>query len=145
MREQLTQFDATLENLEAISNFLTTFMRDSELQEDQIYHFEISTDEHVSNLIEHAFKDRSNPVITIICRDNDDKVQVIICDDSAGFDPRNYSIPDLVNQPIYEIPPGGFGNYFICKLIDDVEYIQRPFEKNELILTMLKQSANKQE
>ena len=117
-------------------------MGTSELSEEQIYHFEVSTDEHVSNLIEHAFKDRAEPVIAITCRDDDDKAQVIICDDTAGFDPRNYSVPDLENQPIYEIPPGGFGNYFICKLIDDVEYIQRPFVKNELILTIFKRSTN---
>jgi anti-sigma regulatory factor (Ser/Thr protein kinase) len=63
---------------------------------------------------------------------------VIIADKSEGFDPRQHSIPDFDGKTIYEIPPGGLGNYFICKLMDDVEYIHRPYVENELILTMLK-------
>lgn len=142
MREQYREFEADLQNLERISQFIKVFMEASALPEEQIYHFEVSADEHVSNLIEHAFKNRSNPLIGITCREDADKAQVIICDDSAGFDPRNYSVPDLETQPIYEIPPGGFGNYFICKLMDDVEYIHHPYVKNELILTMFKHSVN---
>ncbi|MDY0091755.1 MAG: ATP-binding protein [Candidatus Vecturithrix sp.] len=142
MREEHAQFEAVLANLERIAKFITEFMETSGLSEEQVYHFEISTDEHVSNLIEHAFKNRSNPLIDITCREDADKAQVIICDDSAGFDPRNYTVPDLENQPIYEIPPGGFGNYFICKLMDEVEYIHHPYVKNKLILTMLKHAMN---
>jgi len=145
MREQSVEFEAVLQNLEPITQFIKAFMEGSALPEEQIYHFEVSADEHVSNLIEHAFKNRSHPLIGITCREDADKTQVIISDDSAGFDPRNYSVPDLENQPIYEIPPGGFGNYFICKLMDDVEYIHHPYVKNELILTMLKRSTNHKE
>ncbi len=81
MREEHAQFEAVLANLERIAKFITQFMETSGLSEEQVYHFEISTDEHVSNLIEHAFKNRSNPLIDITCREDADKAQVIICDD----------------------------------------------------------------
>ena len=81
-------------------------------------------------------------MLTVTCRDDDSKSQVVIADNSEGFDPRNYSIPDVDNAAIYELPPGGFGNYFICELMDDVEYIHRPFIKNELILTIYKHQTD---
>ncbi len=31
----------------------------------------------------------------------------------------DYTVPDLENQPIYEIPPGD-SEVFICKLMDEV-------------------------
>jgi anti-sigma regulatory factor (Ser/Thr protein kinase) len=138
MREQQSQFEAILDNLEPIGNFIAAFMREAKLPDEQIYNFAVSSDEHVSNLIEHAFNERSDRMITVICRDEVSKAQVIVVDRSKGFDPRHYSIPDVEGSAIYELPPGGFGNYFICELMDDVEYIHEPYVKNELILTMYK-------
>lgn len=140
MREQQAQFEAILENLEPIGTFISGFMIAADLREDYINDFEVAADEHISNLIEHAFCEAPGHFITIICRDDESKTQVMILDKSQGFDPRQYSLPDLEEMPIYEIPPGGFGNYFICKLMDDIEYIHRPYEKNTLILTKSKQT-----
>ena len=138
MKEQQSQFEATLENLESIGSFISGFMKETTLSEEQIYNFEVSVDEHVSNLIEHAFKKKSDQMITVVCRDEASKAQVIIADRSEGFDPRQYSIPHIEEKAIYEIPPGGLGNYFICELVDEVEYIQQSYVRNELILTMYK-------
>jgi len=142
MREALSEFEATLDSLEPLRRFVADFMRSAHLSEDQIYNFEISVDEHAVNLIEHAFQSLPGHMLTVICRDDDSKSQVIIVDNSEGFDPRNYSVPDVEGTAIYELPPGGFGNYFICTLMDDVEYIHRPFIKNELILTVYKHQAD---
>ena len=62
---------------------------------------------------------------------------------ASGFDPRHYSIPDMEGEAIYELPPGGFGNYFICELMDEVDYIHQPYVKNELILTVYKNTVYK--
>ncbi|MBD3308391.1 hypothetical protein GF339_18280 [candidate division KSB3 bacterium] len=139
MREQYAHFEATLENLEPIATFISTFfLQDSALSDEKINNFEVSVDEHISNLVEHALKDATDSMLTITCRDDSTKAQVIIADKTAGFDPRNYTVPDLNGKAIYEIPPGGFGNYFICELMDDVEYTHHPFVNNELILTVYK-------
>lgn len=139
MREQAAQFEATLASCGPIRNWVNQFMTDAHLAEEQIYNLQVSVDEHVANLIEHAFPDVAHPHIEITCRDDERRAQVIIADPSAGFDPRNFTVPDIEGQPIYEIAPGGFGNYFISELTDEVEYIHRPYEKNELILTMYKE------
>ena len=136
MQEQTSRFEARLENLEPVGRFIAHFMQAAHLCDEQIYNFEVSVDEHFSNLVEHAFHGNSKEAITITCREDHAKVQVIITDASAGFDPRHYSVPDVGERTIYELPPGGFGNYFICELMDEVDYIHRPYVKNELILTV---------
>lgn len=138
MKEQQRQFDANLESLEPIGGFISECMEESGLSEDQIYNFQVSADEHVTNLVEHAFPDSSGQMLTVICRDDDTQAQVCIADSSAGFDPRQYTVPDIEGVPIYEMAPGGFGNYFICELMDKVDYIQNPHVRNELILTVYK-------
>lgn len=137
MTEQFATFEAALDNLETIGRFIANYMREeAKLPDDLINNFEVSVDEHVSNLIEHAFPQQPNHLITIICRHDDRNAQVSIIDDSAGFDPRGYKIPHVDDSAIYELPPGGFGNYFICELMDHVEYLNQPGMRNELILTI---------
>lgn len=139
MTEQLGTFEAILDNLEEIGRFVSTFMHEeAKLSDDLVNNFEVSVDEHVANLIEHAFRQQPNHAITIICRHDDNNAQVSIIDDSAGFDPRGYKKPHLDENAIYELPPGGFGNYFICNLMDHVEYLHQPGIRNELILTIEK-------
>ena len=138
MREQTSRFQVTLENLERIGVFIAHFMTEAHLSDEQIHNFELSVDEHFSNLVEHAFRRHPEEEIILTCREDPVKAQIIITDSSAGFDPRNYSIPDVEGKPIYELPPGGFGNYFICELMDEVDYIHQPYVKNELILTVYK-------
>lgn len=140
MMEKTAEFSAKLENLESVRTFIADFMRSQQLSEEQIYNFELAADEHFTNLIEHAFRFDDQRFTTITCSFDDSKAQVIIADDSEGFDPRHYSIPDLEETPIYEIPPGGLGNYFICELMDQVDYIQNPNIENKLILTVYKNS-----
>jgi anti-sigma regulatory factor (Ser/Thr protein kinase) len=138
MREQTQSFPATLSSCEPIRNWVMAFMTAAQLSSEQVYNFQVAVDEHIANLIEHAFPQVANPIIEIACREDERQAQIIIAEASAGFDPRQFSIPDVEGRPIYEIPPGGFGNYFICELMDDVQYIHRPYERNELILTIYK-------
>ena len=137
MKERVATFEAVLENLEVICRFVANYMREeAKLSDDVINNFEVSVDEHLSNLIEHAFQQQPDHIITIICRHDEQKAQVSIIDDSMGFDPRGYKIPHVDENAIYELPPGGFGNYFICELMDHVEYLHQPGIRNELILTI---------
>jgi anti-sigma regulatory factor (Ser/Thr protein kinase) len=131
MKEQTSRFEVNLANLEQIRMFISKFMQEACLCDEQIHNFEVSADEHFSNLI------------SITCREDHVKAQVTIADTSAGFDPRHYSIPDVEKEAVYELPPGGFGNYFICELMDEVDYIHQPYVKNELILTVYKKNRHK--
>jgi anti-sigma regulatory factor (Ser/Thr protein kinase) len=144
MKEQTSQFQAKLDHLERVGAFISHFMREAHLADDQIYNFGVAVDEHFTNLVEHAFPGNPDAEITITCRDDGTKAQVLIIDDSAGFDPRQHQKPNVEAQAIYELPPGGFGNYFICQLMDEVDYIHQPHIKNVLILTMYKHQQPQQ-
>jgi anti-anti-sigma factor len=141
MREETAQFATKLDKVEQVRIFVQQFMANAHLTDEQIYNFQIAVDEHFVNLVEHAFDGNSTHYITIACQEDDQKAQIIIRDSSKGFDPRNYSIPNIAETPIAEVSPGGFGNYFISELIDEVEYIHRPYDNNELILTMYTQGT----
>ena len=63
MREELSEFEATLDNLESMGRFVSEFMKAAHLSDDHINNFEVSVDEHVSNLIEHRLSKPSWPYV----------------------------------------------------------------------------------
>ncbi len=136
IREASAQFETTLANCEALGRFVSQFTQQAGLSDEQGYNMQIAVDEHFVNLVEHAFHDQPGNLITVACRQDSCQVQVKIFDASAGFDPRNFAIPDVENTPVADLKPGGFGNYFISELMDEVEYIHQPYQENTLILTM---------
>ncbi len=136
MREVSAKFDAALANCEAVERFVSQFTQEAGLSDDQRYNVQIAVDEHFVNLVEHAFAGESDKSITILCGQDSHHVQIKISDSSAGFDPRRFTIPDVEKTQIADLKPGGFGNYFISELMDKVEYIHQPYQKNTLILTV---------
>lgn len=136
MREVSAKFEAMLANCEAVEGFVNQFTQEAGLSDEQCYNVRISVDEHFVNLVEHAFTGGSDNIVTILCRQDRHQVQIKISDSSAGFDPRRFTIPDVEKTPIADLKPGGFGNYFISELMDKVEYVHQPYQKNTLILTV---------
>lgn len=136
MKEISAQFEARLANCEAIAAFVRQCTQHADLSDEQRHNLQIAVDEHFANLVEHAFQDQPDNMITITYQENSQHVQMRISDASAGFDPRNFVIPDVEGTPVTDLKPGGFGNYFISELMDDVEYIHQPYTENTLILTV---------
>jgi anti-sigma regulatory factor (Ser/Thr protein kinase) len=136
MKEMSAQFEATLASCEAIAAFVRQCTQDARLSDEQRHNLQIAVDEHFANLIEHAFQDQPESLITLTYQENSQQVQMKISDASAGFDPRNFVVPDVEGTPVNDLKPGGFGNYFISELMDNVEYIHQPYTENTLILTV---------
>jgi anti-sigma regulatory factor (Ser/Thr protein kinase) len=147
MKEMSAQFEATLANCEAIAAFVRQCTQHAKLSDEQRHNLQIAVDEHFANLVEHAFQDQPESLISITYQENSHQVQMKISDASAGFDPRNFVIPDVEGTPVTDLKPGGFGNYFISELMDNVEYIHQPYTENTLILTVYtsRPSANNKE
>lgn len=136
MREVSARFEATIANCESVRTFVRQCTQQTALSDEQRHNLLIAVDEHFVNLVEHAFKGQTGAVVTVVCRQDEKQVQVKIIDASAGFDPRNFVIPDVEGVPVDDLTPGGFGNYFISELMDDVDYIHQPYKENTLILTV---------
>ena len=142
MREASAKFKATLANCEVVGRFVNQFTQQTGLSADQRSNVQIAVDEHFVNLVEHAFQGQADNIITITCGHDRQQVQIKISDASAGFDPRCFVVPDVEKTPVADLKPGGFGNYFISELMDNVEYIHQPYQKNTLILTVYFESPS---
>ena len=102
-----------------------------------VNHCELAVDEAVTNIIEHSYGSRgADKVIDIIVREDSSKFSITIVDEGPPFDPLQGQEPDPL-QALEDRPDqgGGWGVFFIKKLMDDVGYQYRA-ERNHL--TMVK-------
>jgi anti-sigma regulatory factor (Ser/Thr protein kinase) len=85
--------------------------------------------------VEHGYgRSNADKVIDIICCSENDRFTITVLDDSRAFDP--FSKPDAdPEMALSERERGGWGIYFIKKVMDEVAY-QRQGDRNQL--TMVK-------
>lgn len=104
------------------------------LDERAIYHCQMAVDEALTNIIEHGYgfqaDDRS---IEVVCTTDPGRFITTISDDSPPFNPLEHAAPDP-EAPLDAREPGGWGIYFIRRLMDDVAY-RFADGRNHLILT----------
>ena len=103
------------------------------LDERAVYHCQMAVDETLTNIIEHGFQfqDTDN-TIEVVCQTEPERFLIVIRDDSPAFNPLEHEAPDPA-APLDTREPGGWGIYFIRRLMDDVQY-QRVGNFNQLVL-----------
>ncbi|MBN2472254.1 MAG: anti-sigma factor antagonist [Anaerolineae bacterium] len=106
-----------------VCDFVVATARRANLNERAVYHCQMAVDEACTNIIEHGFasSEQHGGQIETICQDDAGQFTIIICDDGPPFDPTRQSDPDP-NTPLTEREPGGWGVYFIKKMMDSVAY-----------------------
>jgi serine/threonine-protein kinase RsbW len=110
------------ERVPDVCDFVVAAARRAGLNERAVYHCQMAVDEACTNIIEHGFLAKGHTgQIEIVCRDDDDSYRISIIDDSAPFDPLDHAEPDP-NTPLSEREPGGWGIYFIKKMMDEAHY-----------------------
>ncbi|HML22234.1 MAG TPA: anti-sigma factor antagonist [Aggregatilinea sp.] len=103
------------------------------LDERAVYHCQMAVDEALTNIIEHGYEyEADGNTIEIRCAIEDDRFVITITDDSPAFNPLGHTAPDP-GEPLDTREPGGWGIYFIRKLMDDVHYT-RVNNHNQLVL-----------
>ncbi len=124
------------EHLAQIAEFVTRAARDAGLSDDDVFHVEMAVDEACSNVIEHAYADRSGDIELTCLSSERGRLEIIIHDRGRPFD------PDAVPQPkrgeavnIDAMQEGGLGLYFMRKLMDDVRFEFTPGDGNRLYMT----------
>jgi anti-sigma B factor antagonist len=104
------------------------------LNERAVYHCQMAVDETLTNIIEHGFQFQGDDSeIEIVCQTDLNRFLIVITDDSPAFNPLEHESPDPA-EPLDTREPGGWGIYFIRRLMDDVAY-QRIDNRNQLTLT----------
>ena len=127
------------ENLAQIAEFVTQVARDAGFGDDDVFHVEMAVDEACSNVIEHAYANRSGDIELTCTASEAGRLEIVIHDHGAPFN------PDSVPQPqtgsgvdLDALQEGGLGLYFMRKLMDDVQFKFVPDHGNTLIMVKRK-------
>jgi anti-anti-sigma factor len=113
---------ARLEEVRRACEFVVEAAEMAGLDERAVYHCQMAVDETLTNVIEHGYGfESSRHKIEVICRTESNQFLITITDDSPAFNPLDHESPDP-SVPLDDREPGGWGIYFICRLMDDVQY-----------------------
>ncbi len=124
---------ARLEEVRHACDFVVEVAEAANLDERAVYHCQMAVDETITNIIEHGYGyEGGDSQIEIICRTEGEHFLITITDDSPAFNPLEHEAPDP-SEPLDTREPGGWGIYFIRKLMDDVTY-DRVNNRNQLTL-----------
>lgn len=129
------QFAARFEFLDEIRDFVGEIARTGGFSDKDIYNIQLATDEAASNIIEHAYENRSDGVLELSCGMRDDTITIILIDHGESFDPSAIPLPDL-KADLSDRKIGGLGIFLMRKLMDEVHYEPKPDKSN--VLTMIK-------
>jgi serine/threonine-protein kinase RsbW len=118
--------------LNPIRNFIVGILSEEGIEENNIFQIEMSLDEALANIIEHAYVFDPYQEITLKIEIDGDNLRFTIFDRGRKFDQSNSPLPNL-KQHRQERRQGGLGRYLITNLMDHVEYRQHGLV-NELVL-----------
>lgn len=124
---------ARLEEVRHACEFVVEAAEMAGLDERAVYHCQMAVDETLTNVIEHGYSfEGDDKEIEVICTTEADQFLITITDDSPAFNPLEHESPDP-SAPLDDREPGGWGIYFIRRLMDEVSY-ERVGGRNHLSL-----------
>jgi serine/threonine-protein kinase RsbW len=118
-----------------IADFVESAACECGLDENQVCDVQMAVDEACSNIIEHAYHGKPDGKIDLVCERRGDKFIVTIQDLGDRFDPNKVP-PPKTRGPLSCRRVGGFGLFFMRKLMDKVTFDFSPKQGNRL--TMVK-------
>jgi serine/threonine-protein kinase RsbW len=111
------------EQLAQIAEFVTQAAHEAGLTEDDVFHVEMAVDEACSNIIEHAYADRTGDIDLACTSSAPGAFEITLHDSGRPFDPDVVGLPK-VGPPadLDDLNEGGLGLYFMRKLMDEVRF-----------------------
>lgn len=128
-------FAAKFEYLDEIREFVGDIAREAGFSDKDVYNIQLATDEAASNIIEHAYENRSDGILELSCGMRGDAITITLVDRGESFDPSEIPLPDL-KADLSDRKIGGLGIFLMRKLMDEVSYEPRADKSN--VLTMKK-------
>lgn len=142
MVEKSLRITAQIKDIATACDFVVAAAESAGLDERDAHHCQLAVDEICTNIIEHGYgMDSGERCIDIICQQFDDRFVVQILDDSFPFDPLGQAEPDP-RSALESRGIGGWGVYFIKKMMDEVTY---DYGQGRNRLTMVKRLKSKAE
>src|SRR5262249_38278539 len=118
-----TQFEttSTLAQLPLIRTFVRSFCQELPiyvLDEESLDQLELAVTEAASNIIRHAYRDRTDGRLQVVVEAFLDRIVVQFFHQGAAFDPTTIKPPSFDGSR-----EGGFGVYIIAHSVDEVSYV----------------------
>ena len=80
----------------------------------------LAVDEACSNIIKHTYHGNCSRSIDILCKGDEDKLEIVLQDCGPPVD-----IARVAPRDLSEIRPGGLGTHYIRSIMDEVVYAHR--------------------
>lgn len=107
--------------LNHVRNFIVGVSSEEKIDDEKVSQIEMSLDEALANVIEHAYSYDAYQQINISIALYKNKLEIILRDQGRSFDSENTPLPDL-KKHIEERRVGGLGRYLMMTLMDEVDY-----------------------
>lgn len=139
MQELCLQIACVLDEIAKACDLVASEARLAGFDERGIHHCYLAVEEACTNIVEHGLRgdDHNEACIEVCCQREQDRLIIKVIDTGAAFDPLTVPDPDP-KASIDERSEGGWGIYFIKKLMDEVAY---RVEGGRNYLTMIKRVA----
>ena len=123
-------FSATFDNLKNIRSMLVDFLNNHKLPVKEIKEIELGTDEAVTNIIKHSYKEENKKnIIEVELEFSENKVIIHLYDNGTPVNEEK-----IKPRELSDVKPGGLGTYFINKIMDEVIWNSSDKWVNHLIL-----------
>jgi len=122
-----------MKNLAVIADFVAAVAEKLGLDDDETFALQMAVDEACSNVMEHAYRGRTDGKLSLRVEAVDDEVVITLHDQGEPFDPHSVPRPDI-SAPLQERHNGGLGLYLMEKLMDSVEWEFDPEQGNTLTM-----------
>lgn len=134
VRRDELRIAARLEEIATACKFVYDAAQRAGLDEKALHHCQLVIDEACTNIIEHGYSggDQPDQIIDIICISAPEIFSIELIDNGPAFDPFDQLPPDP-GDDLNSRRPGGWGVYFIKKLMDKVFYERRD-NQNHLVM-----------
>ena len=123
-------FSATIDNLKNIRSMLVDFLNNHKLQVKEIKEIELGTDEAVTNIIKHSYKEENKKnIIEVELEFLENKLIIHLYDNGTPVNEEK-----IKPRELSDVKPGGLGTYFINRIMDEVRWKKSDEWVNHLIL-----------
>ena len=123
-------FSATFDSLKNIRSMLVDFLNNHKLQVKEIKEIELGTDEAVTNIIKHSYKEENKKnIIELELEFSENKVIIHLYDNGTPVNEKK-----IKPRELSDVKPGGLGTYFINRIMDEVRWKKSDEWVNHLIL-----------
>ena len=123
-------FSATIDNLKNIRSMLVNSLNNHKLPVKVIKEIELGTDEAVTNIIKHSYKEENKKnIIEVELEFSENKLIIHLYDNGTPVNEEK-----IKPRELSDVKPGGLGTYFINEIMDEVRWKKSDKWVNHLTL-----------